>query len=438
MTAPRYSYTKDADGFVFDYGDARVRVEGLYRTRSGGLISYLIITGHQEGVFLNAGRLDLTDGSQRGTFALQGARRNSGDVAEWETRLMEIALMVGQEQGVAQGAGPPVLQPLDVFLEGVVAQADWLVDDLLEQGNLYLLAARYKTGKSILAMNLILAASRGGRWLDRHVKLGPAAWFQLEDGDRTIARRWAKMCQGPASNVEIVRGPWHLTEENLEVTVHALQGRALVVVDPIISALDVAKWSDMGQVRGGFDLWRQVARRTNAVVLLTAHHRKAAGDEAEQVAGSHQAAATVDGIIEVRKGGGLLEKHERRLEFLFRDLPDMDDLIIAVDPETLVFYPVGSFRERQEASDEERAVRDAQTLADSVAAGGEVQARLKDEVLCWGASRFNAALEAAQALGLVHREQRTNPATSRRVWWIVAGPAPAGGPVGESRPDEPI
>jgi hypothetical protein len=197
-----------------------------------------------------------------------------------------------------------------------------------------------------------------------------------------------------------------------------------VVVDPIISALDVAKWSDMGEVRGAFDLWRQVARQTNAVVLLVAHHRKAAGEEGEQVAGSHQAAATVDGIIEVRKGGALMQKLERRLEFLFRDLPDKDALIVALNPDNLTFEVAGNYADRLEEERAEKAAQDVHELAAAVMDGAEPQSRLQDEVLHWSGARFNTALMDAQVAGRVHRERRPNPITGRRVWYVLFGPPP--------------
>ena len=119
------------------------------------------------------------------------------------------------------------------------------MSDLLEFGHTYLLAGRYKSGKSLLVMNLILSAARGGSWLGREVKPGPVYWLQLEDSDRVIARRWQCMAGAPSSNVHVGRGPWHASDENLDATVAALKEAALLVVDPIIAAADVDLWSSI-------------------------------------------------------------------------------------------------------------------------------------------------------------------------------------------------
>ena len=258
--------------------------------------------------------------------------------------------------------------------------------------------------------------------MGREVKPGPVYWLQLEDSDRVIARRWQRMAGAPSSNVHVGRGPWHSSDENLDATVAALKEAALVVVDPIIAAADVDQWSDMTQVRKAYDYWRMVARETDAVVVLLAHHRKMDGTDGDQVAGSHQAGAAVDGIIEMRKGGSGVESNERRLSFTGRDWADMDNEIIALIPETLVFEPVGTYQERRAEINTQRAEVDARELANAVAPGPEVQMRLKDEVLCWNGNRFSAALKAAEQLGLVRREKRPNPDTNRNVWFVVAVP----------------
>jgi hypothetical protein len=422
----QYSPLPGGHCWVLDSG-VRLEITGVQLTRSGQVYARVTLLAPDDSV-LSDGRIDLSNEGSRYGFCRGAASRNGGTAAEYSDILLSAWLAVQERlsdsEGAVQGAGPPPLQPLDTFLAGVSPHADWLVEDLLELGSLYLVGARYKIGKSLLAMNLIVAVRLGGRWLNRNVSQGAVAWFQLEDGERTIKRRWAKMCQGQSPQVAIVRGPWRLTEENLQATVQVLQGKALVVVDPIISALEVGKWSDMGEVRGGFDLWRQVARQTNSVVLLVAHHRKAAGEEGEQIAGSHQAAATVDGIIEVRKGGALMDKNERRLEFLFRDLPDLDDQIVALNPDNLTFEPRGSLQDRQAAAAAEQAEADVHDLATAVMDDAEMQSRLQDEVLHWSGARFSAALMAAQVAGRVHRERRPNPATGRQVYYVVFGPSP--------------
>ena len=230
--------------------------------------------------------------------------------------------------------GQPNLRPLGDFLEDISLDRDDLVEDLLEYGCCYLIAGRYKTGKSIALLNLILVAAQCGLWLDRTVKAGAVVWFQLEDSARIIRRRWEKMGGFPTDDIRIEPGPWKATEENQESTIKTVDGASPIVVDPIIAASSVERWADMTEVRRTYDYWRVVARETNAVVVVSAHHRKMSGDDGDQVAGSHQAGAMVDGIIEMRRmGGDGADLLERRLSFTGRDWPDLEDLIVKLDPE---------------------------------------------------------------------------------------------------------
>lgn len=403
-------------------GDVGLEITGLQYGRAGQVFARVSLLA-PDGSTLADGRIDLSNDSARYALARSAASRNGGTAADYSDALLRAWLAIQANLPPAPTrAQAPVFVPLPEFLDGVSSDAEYLVEGLFERGNCYLLAARYKTGKTILTMNLITAAARGGKWLGRDVQRGQVRWFQLEDSPRIVKRRWQRIAQAPSPDVWIAQEPWQLTAENLETTIRALQGTALVVVDPLIAATTIGRWEDMSEVRTALDLWRQVARRTNAVVLLTAHHRKMSGEDGDQVAGSHQIGATVDGIIELRKGGTGLQPNERRLSFVGRDWPDLDNEIIALDPETLVFESRGPYQDRRATSEAEKAQADAQELADAVAAGPEVQERLKSEVLCWNGTRFSPALKAAQAAGLVHRQRRSNPTTNRQVWYVVLGP----------------
>jgi len=359
VSVPEYTY-RDGVLTVY-YDDAVVTATNFHHTRSGGLLTYLDIMGRQDQSSLNAGQLNLHDVGQRALFAAKGAVRNSGNTVEWETRLMEISIIAAKEVGAGISAAPPTFQPLTDFLAQVDPTRHDLVEGLLEYGALYVVAGRYKVGKTILLMNLVFVAERGGTWLDHQVVPGEVYWLQLEDSDRLISRRWMRMSHAPPSHVHIARGPWQAAEANLDATVAGLMGASLIIVDPIISASTVERWSDMAEVRRAYDYWRVVARETGAVVIVLAHHRKLFGEGGEQMAGSHQAGATVDGIIEMRRTAKL-QPGERLVEFTGRDWPDIEPLVVALDPETLVFAPVGTYKDRGEEERKRRATHVADVL----------------------------------------------------------------------------
>jgi hypothetical protein len=62
---------------------------------------------------------------------------------------------------------------------------EWLVNDILNANELFLLAA----GKSLLAMRLSRAVACGTKFLDRPVMQGPVIYVNLEDADAKIKER---------------------------------------------------------------------------------------------------------------------------------------------------------------------------------------------------------------------------------------------------------
>jgi RecA-family ATPase len=76
-----------------------------------------------------------------------------------------------------------VLPPPKTFqelAEEVLPSPHWIVDDLLPGGGWTLLVAKPKTGKSLLAMQLAAALSRGGEWIGRPVKQRRVCYIQLD------------------------------------------------------------------------------------------------------------------------------------------------------------------------------------------------------------------------------------------------------------------
>ena len=302
------------------------------------------------------------------------------------------------------------------------------------------MAGAFKSAKTILTANLVVSVAIGGEWLGRKVvRRGCVAWIQLEDSPRVIRRRWAQMAKdGAAEAVRIVAGvPWRLAPENLAATVDALRGTDLIIVDPVIAAVRVSDWASMSEVRASYDLFRLLARETGSVVVVVAHHRKMAGDEGLQVAGSHQAGATVDGIIEVRRAKEL-SREERRVTFTGRDWPDIDDLIISLDSESLTFVPVGSFHDRKEEVDAEKAENDAPAIAAAVAKWPVRKTTLKETTFkSWDGRRFARALQQALDQALVREYKDNSPDSGRKVLFIAAASGSELPESATSRPEPP-
>lgn len=418
-------YTSANGTFTFPGQECQIQIRNIQRDRFGRFFCDIAVLMPDGMSHLALDHGDLSSGRFRNGIAGQAAQRNSRDTIKIENLLIAAFLALQDDPDVAgeDSASPPVFQQIDEFLKDIDPARNDLVTGLLEYGNSYLIAARYKTGKTILLMNLALAASRGAVWLGREVRQGPVFWLQLEDSPRTIARRWQKMARGRTPDLSVSQGPWHTADANLEPTIKTLMGASLIMVDPIISAASVEHWSDMTEVREAYDFWRIVSRRTGAVVVITAHHRKMSGDAGDQVAGSHQAGASVDGIIEMRRDGSGLKKGERRISFIGRDWADLDEEVVSLNTDTLVFEPVGSYQERKEETDQIRAEADAVKLVATLD-GKPMRKQELREMLGWDAERFNLAYSRAMQASQIHEGKAKPPGGNRKVVFVYPGPRP--------------
>ena len=155
--------------------------------------------------------------------------------------------------------------------------------------------------------------------------------------------------------------PFRISQDNYTAVVDACRGCSLIIVDPIIQAARVTDWNAQQEVRDTYELWRRLARELDAVVVTVAHHRKALGDFGEQIAGSIQALATPDGIIEIRRDSSLATC-QRRVSYIGREWPDLEDDVIELDPSTLDFCVVGTASDLKEKREQNASEKTADEL----------------------------------------------------------------------------
>jgi hypothetical protein len=218
-----------------------------------------------------------------------------------------------------------------------------------------MLAARPKTGKSLALLNLGLSVVQGSHWFGRRVSQGKVLYFLLEDSPSTFRTRISAMAPaGITSDFLVHAGAFKLAEENYVATVSACSGATVVIVDPVIQSTEIKDWNSASDVRDGIDIWRRVARAIDAPIILAAHHRKAEGEHGDQISGSTQALATVDGVIEMARDRSLLNQNQRKISFTGRDWPDIPDEVIELDSESLTWTSKGPVEAIKEARQTER------------------------------------------------------------------------------------
>ena len=306
---------------------------------------------------------DLGNGQFRSRLAAQVAKRNSGDVVIIENFVLDALIVLQEDLSIVAVAAPSFV-PLPDFVRSVPPPGPPLVEGILELGNLYGAVSKPKVGKTILCMNLAAAIAGGKHWLGRPVTNGRVCFFQLEDSARTLTRRFEAMTGGTLpSDLLLHTAPFRLLDENYDATVAACKGAILVICDPIIQASEVRDWNSQFEVRELYDRLRRLARDTDATVVVAAHARKQEGEFGDAMAGSIQAQAAVDGILELTRDRSL-ERSERRLSFVGRDWAEMDAEVVRLDVDTMTWHSAGSFTEAKEQAREARAQADAVLVLD--------------------------------------------------------------------------
>lgn len=225
----------------------------------------------------------------------------------------------------------PILGPatFEGITESKAGAVPWLVENLLPKGELCLLAANWKVGKSLFAYSLVLSVLEGelvfGRFrVERPLRV---AVFQFELPHREDLRRFRKLALGmgvdPAEIITFARDgalaffprpPLDLSKrEHVEVFHECVrQNRAdLVLVDSALAAFAGRDLNDNSEVRWLLTSAFQSLTSEGRTILLLHHYRKPQGPTVEQgkaaVLGAGQfgaAAGAIYGLERVRRDSG--------------------------------------------------------------------------------------------------------------------------------------
>jgi hypothetical protein len=96
--------------------------------------------------------------------------------------------------------------PVAELLAEPVEETPWLVEGLLPQGGLSILAGKPKAGKSTLARCVTLAVARGNPVLGRVTNAGPVVYLGLEDKRGEIREHFRTMGAG-SEGLHVHTGP---------------------------------------------------------------------------------------------------------------------------------------------------------------------------------------------------------------------------------------
>ena len=202
-----------------------------------------------------------------------------------------------------------IFRPLtaEQILASEAGPIPWVWDPFLPRGTLALLVAFMKVGKSTFIYALALAVARGISFLRYPTTQGPVLIVALEEHPRDVRRHLEQFGMRRDDPIYVATGPLMNSTEILQEIELFVQEReiTLVIIDTLTQFWNVADENSNSEVVREVSQILELARRTNAVVLLVHHERKSGGEEGRGIRGGSALFGLVDQalLLERRHGG---------------------------------------------------------------------------------------------------------------------------------------
>ena len=238
--------------------------------------------------------------------------------------------------GLSEKAGLTLTSMEDLLAEPE-EKVKWLVHDHLPTGGLSLMTAKPKVGKSTLTRCLALAVARGEHWLGSATSQGPVLYLALEEKRSEVRRHFRQMGATPADQVFIYTA---LAPQNgLELLRQEVAWKepALVIIDPLFRFTRVRDSNDYAVVTAALEPLMDLARQSDAHVLVTHHSSKVNRSGGDEILGSTALFGSVDTVFSLRR-----TDRYRTMYSIQRYGQDMEETVITLDEATGWVIPQGS------------------------------------------------------------------------------------------------
>lgn len=205
----------------------------------------------------------------------------------------------------------------------------YTVPGLLTPG-LGTLAARPKTGKSWMGLQIAVAVGIGGTVLNQRVEQGKVLYLALEDSPRRLKERLALQHAPAHADVRFEFGWRPLPKEGtadliIEIDKH---GYTLVIIDTLARALGFVDPNKSAENNVHLGVLQRTAVDRNMTILLIDHQRKnnvGSGDAIDDILGATSKAGVLDVAM------GLYRKRGEKTATLKVTGRDIDERELAVD-----------------------------------------------------------------------------------------------------------
>jgi AAA domain len=215
----------------------------------------------------------------------------------------------------------------DVF-DTPIEETTWLIDGLLPEGGIGLVAAPPKAGKSVFGRNAAIAVARGGRFIGRKCAPGTVLWCAFEERQEDVVSDFKLM---GADRTDPIR--FHFGSSpadaiawlNAECDAHKV---GLVVLDTWHKFALIENINQYAEVSRANEPLMKLARERGVAQLWLHHTNKGQQTDGSQVLGSQALFAACDSLMFLTRaadGTRTLRTIQRRGDDLEPTVLEMDD-----------------------------------------------------------------------------------------------------------------
>lgn len=175
---------------------------------------------------------------------------------------------------------------------------DWLVDNLLTDGGMSIIAGAPKSGKSTIIRQLGKEIAQGGEFLGRKCKQGTVLYLALEEQKALLSQQLKQLGVKQDDPFFIHCGAVMSPDKHKDLSDFVLQQKpALVVIDTFIlfaAGKDINNYNDMYEVLSYF---RDLAREAGCHITFVHHQNKSDRQGTNSIMGSSAIHGAVDNAI---------------------------------------------------------------------------------------------------------------------------------------------
>jgi len=179
----------------------------------------------------------------------------------------------------------------------------WVLEGYLPVGGIVVLAAKPKVGKTTLAYHMAAHIVQGISFLDCTVVQTPVLILAVEEHEMLVRDRLRNVIGESHADLYVHCGRFRPTELEALRDFIARKRIGLVILDTLAAYWTVKDENDAVQVQRAIQELRDVARDTEACVLVIHHCRKSEGSGGDEIRGSSALLGEVDIALMYSSGG---------------------------------------------------------------------------------------------------------------------------------------